>query len=801
MPFKPPIGGPLDLPTTVSYDVQASPDWWRNNSADDAFAAAEIIVAGYAGAINQTVFASRQQRQIMNMQQQRVARQLPGLFIEVTCSSGMETLRLTVQPENAPGGTTGNSVQQGGVFDVKVPFVGFPVPGMGSVGGDTYPDMLLCNGPAWFFDPVFSPSDSGLTSKQDTTTGLWVCANALTTPDQASGTTSLPKILLHSEPPGTGSLIQLSNIDEAYWCKGTGGSAILTQPLAGKQYWEVEIVAIPRGRVPAGIDIQVPTPAAPTLMQVPLPNVDYLPQIGANVSTVFIASSNDTSTTAPTFHLEWPTLLDSWGTPIIGVCPGYYLPADMLPGDPTKAAKKFQDYTRVVGLDPYIDPAGPKNLLARSIALVSTAATSALKQTPRSGYFPGMWEQSFMTTIGNQSELSAGWADYKSRMASYDPRTAYAKPTLGPATIGGVGWGQVCYDSSVFTPAPGTPAAVPASGTVYADTPFPQVGSVTITLLGSGSPTTASLVGPPSAGVAQPDGSISPLTYWPEPGASPPYFQTLQVYDGGVPPAYPNPSYFAIYYVGDSGASSTAFRYTSGFFAPLDDPFSTVKVPISDLFGSSVTGAISNYTQCFQDIIQDGYHSPVIIGRVDLIPGLAISETSYSFTLILTPYGDGSQSPLDGTMATQWMTLSGSRSAPGGNMGPTGLYSGVDLGELAVGDVVMVATDTATGYIWFGKNGVWYGPDPSGGSTVQLTSADGPAIGTKWTAIMDGFPKSATPVKPPPGNTDPTQAQPQYFPAVGWRIGAMEAKIHYGQGMKFPTPGGFKLYGQSTSQL
>jgi hypothetical protein len=128
-------------------------------------------------------------------------------------------------------------------------------------------------------------------------------------------------------------------------------------------------------------------------------------------------------------------------------------------------------------------------------------------------------------------------------------------------------------------------------------------------------------------------------------------------------------------------------------------------------------------------------------------------------------------------------------------MSVQGCYTGVDLGDLVNGDTVMIATDADQGYIWFGKNGKWYG------KTGMLDPVyDGPAHGTHWAAVMDGFTKSAYPITSPTGAWARATAKPQYFPCVSYRLGPGEVKIVFDKAqLKYPPPAGFKVYGQAAA--
>jgi hypothetical protein len=156
---------------------------------------------------------------------------------------------------------------------------------------------------------------------------------------------------------------------------------------------------------------------------------------------------------------------------------------------------------------------------------------------------------------------------------------------------------------------------------------------------------------------------------------------------------------------------------------------------------------LQNPPKATMDLFSSGVHAPVFTGRVDLwSPSSAI--------------GDGST-----TTDAQ--------------------YTGVDLGQLRQGDVVMVAADADTGYIWFGKNGTWYLSDGTQVSASDQTS--GPNVGTGWAAVMDGGSKSVAPQQ--------GTSKPKYYPAVGYRIGNLKFNILLTGFTKYSPPSSFKIYG------
>ncbi len=100
--------------------------------------------------------------------------------------------------------------------------------------------------------------------------------------------------------------------------------------------------------------------------------------------------------------------------------------------------------------------------------------------------------------------------------------------------------------------------------------------------------------------------------------------------------------------------------------------------------------------------------------------------------------------------------------------GADGIWTGVALGELREGDIVMIATDTKTRKVWFGKNGHWIGP---GG-----TLAD-PSKGSGFACLMDG-----------------EAGARNYFPAVSFRLGPTKLRMRFAGAQKFAAPSGFEAF-------
>ena len=805
MVFKPPIqnqpGQTLNLPTAILISLEVTQRWRDSVPLDETQYLADQIIYRHYNDLAQFIAGSRQMRG--DLMGQRTARDWGELRADFSYNQGQEVLHLIVRPEKTYTPTGGRELVVGGVFDVVVQFTGFPLPSMGSNGGSGWGTAYQYNNPMYPFDAAFSPNDPGETSVTDTTLKVVKCENPTTTPDllASSNPTGILLELVAVNPHemsryaeryatysnivmplafvsgvgnegmgdgfgGTGGS-NVYGVPQSDQCDGVAGTAILTQPLNGKQYWEVEIITLPSGKVPSASE-----------------------------------------------YTTWPQGCDAFCTPLIGVCPQYYLPNDLRNADPKSAPQKFQSYMRPLGCDPFIDPNGPKNLLARSIYMSRIARDVVTVASPTFySWIPGQW---YITPSPNGSGVGVIAVTGIDITGWYATLAAWNGQGDTPSPAAGNQAGLASDNPFVTVPGWGTGTATNIPPQTLRTTPTNMRYSIGTTIAGNdvvyvivsiGVDTGATVdlpvripywvawgpsVGPTSAGIMEiaygsdvglNDGGVCYANVMAYSVGS--EFVSSSPTAGALGSAYvfSNNGPFRINYVRGIKIIASPAVYNSGIYGDIL-PF---MVSTSSLSSPAPPPWTSDLTQVPQSVVnqyQPGYYAPVFIGRAD---ELATQTVTANATSVAPKIGDGSSLPLDGSLAQ-----------PPQVMGNIGQMTGVDLGDLNVGDVIMVATDAATGYIWFGKNGSWYGPPASDTDvSAPLAVSDGPAHGTKWTAIMDGFSKSATPVTPPPGNTDPTQEPPMYYPAVGWHVGPMEVKIHYGAGMKYSPPSGFMVYGQA----
>ena len=492
--FQPPIQSPfgedgslqtLNCPTATMIRVEASPDWYINKSSEDIMAATEAIISSHYSDLSQFIFAMRQMRQMGNQTGQRTARSWNDLRADFSYNFGVEALQIVVLPTNTPTAPMPGTV--GSTFDVKVQFNGFPIPGMGVVGGSAYPDDWKPNGPWYGFDPLFSPVTPGDTSQVDPSTGYLKSVSPGVAPDidmtslstglatevigvpSGAGVPWLPIPLIDASGtnPVTGQVTTGYTTDPSPpgvldTCKGVGGAAILTTPLSGKQYWEVEIVTLPAGHVPDPYSLTSVSGASD----------NGITENGVNPE--FYTYVNDRL-----YNIAFPSELDAWGTPSIGVVPGYYLPKDLLPGDYKAKPRLYQDFTRVPGMDPLIDPKGPKVKLARSIVMTRMAVKQGDAPKPPKAWVPGIYELGItvvkFTIAGNMYSNENGasdWGAYKTTLQAYDPAQSSTYPPAPTFHVGDAAWRMLCSDNPAITPLPGNTAptkpAVLTPGTWFA---------------------------------------------------------------------------------------------------------------------------------------------------------------------------------------------------------------------------------------------------------------------------------------------------------------------------------------------
>ena len=786
-------GGNPGLPCSVRVVVHATQKWRDKTENPDA--AAQAIINRHRGDIAQLISAGRQRANSgVAVTVSTITHE--QLVARYTKQFALETVMLDVYPENTVTGGWSQKVVAGGKHKITWPFTAFPIPGMSQGGGDAYPADMPGTVEYWY-DPFFSPSGPGAVSYSEG--GKLKAQTPVDTPDTAV-------------------------VSEA-WSVGVGGSAILTAPLDGKQYWEVKLIKLPRGRVPKPMfyelaDSEV-TGADGTVLR-------------GKQWTGFTATSDIETTGKDGTAWTWPPEIDTFMTPAVGVCPAHFLPDDLLPGDPTQPPQLFQDYGRVLGLDqPLPDPITLYDQ-ARSIYVVSVSSKSV--DTTSKSYIPGYWEAvpddpaydteriAMDDFTRNPPPGADPWLNPK-MVGSVDrvvagPDGVYSfsgapfvegHPTVDdvaklitkrearselwpgyPPDLGGAAGFIAMYPDPSNDPDHHWGAATEnprftkyTYGDVYAYTYAPQYVEKFGPPIGSqGWYNDDPLHGTWSLmGVGVIDYEDPRFVYVPNAGVYCDYANTW-TWKRGLGPFVVSADKSSWQLLATDNAkgkwnlynrdldyhysTDVTFRYTDGKF---DDPVTTTTLYLDFYASQYVDISAPPPADTPWDIIyKAGRYAPVFVGRVDRADlGGYVGDCSNPETFDV---GDPNVN----------------------NQGYSGGFTGVDLGDLQEGDILMFATATDTGYLWIGKNGKWYNKDGELDPEV-----DGPQHNNKWVAVMDGCSASAYPVTPPEGDWDRATAKPQYFPCVSYRLGPGEVDIIYDpRKLTYEVPAGFQVYGQST---
>ena len=807
----------LNMPSATMIRVEASPTWFQDNPTAAVQRLVDAIVFSRYGDLAQFVASSRQMRELGGMTGQRTFRNWDDLRADFSYNFGVEMLLITVLPQNIRVGGQ-PKVTVGNTFDIKWNFIAFPYPGMTQGNGTLVPATLQYNGVQYVYDPGFSPSAPGPTSRTDAATGVIKCAAPVMPPD-------LDKMLISVIGSGTETAAQKAEellssqiksrvtptIDQTtldtsdkfvgytpdLYTVNLGASAVVTTPLSGLQYWEVQIVALPRGHVPDPFNV-------------PLPIVHETGDDGGVVSG---SEWDGTLTTSPieTYGANgtdwvWDATLDTFLTPAIGVCPGYFLPDDQLPGSATAKPKLFNDYGRLLGMDQAMDVvAGKLYDRARSVYVVAVSMNNAAVITHA-------WQQGYWYTTGVASDGSyvAPTHVETDSFVAEPPPGGTAWPNVNKnyltnkvANSGGIYQGasgvsgevgvvggmitQILQDTQLADCFGGKPYTTISSTTTYGSPIAPETPT-SIYSPAKGPPAGSSGVAFVSTSAWVPGGVVATLSG----GETHQYFTQTNTWGTNPPNTYFEWSGQLWRCIAIDGSvdvqhasitTTYTYHHTPGaylspvtnacVFGELGELYQPLP-PVDPNWADSGHAGPQPLTDTFwTSLYTSGYHTPAFIGRMDSVYHAQYYE------------GDGSDSSI-----FNLSTYTGGGAPPAVN---TGCYTGVDLGPLVNGDTVMVATDATKGYIWFGKNGQWYGQD----GPLSPTS-DGPQFGTKWAAVMDGATKSAFPITTLPGAWDRATAQPQYFPCASYRLGPGEVKIVFDAGaLKYQPPSGFKVYGQS----
>ena len=469
------------------------------------------------------------------------------------------------------------------------------------------------------------------------------------------------------------NLIAVDPTQSKNWLAGVGGSARPGRTLAGKQYWEVLIVELPKTVPPPWTDFGLPDWSTTGEPNSPL-------------------GPNETGTS--TFLPELNTFLN----PVIGLWP---------------KCSTFTQFS-VIGLD---DPAAQ----FRSIGVTRTKAVMAptiSPATPATSGSPGIYGSVVYSNAVTVTDTLFFPAGYSSEIPAYyidrNRETCTLNITGDSPTVYHVGgWWSVTPGQSDDVIPPATFSAL-AWATQQVDSynghQYQGLGP-TVGPLPLPSNSTFTIQSPVPAMDAMPASSTPNL--WGD------LFQAPDI-DMGVM---------------NGEGTALAVPVTAGDCGYIGD--TGVTIPFAP------GGANAGKTQ-----------GPVFKGRADMLDS------------IKTPGADPAPGAGDGH----------------GTKGPFphGVWTGVDLGSLGVGDTVMIATDVDSRKVWFGKNGSWIAP----------SGAANPAAGTGWACYMDGYAAVGK-----PGQRNYVPGQSNYYPGVSYRLPGTTCNILFGaKDFKYPPPQGFVPY-------
>lgn len=633
-PFVPDLSRRIVGPLAVQYAFEASPKWHAQNPGSmDAIG--NLLLQRYTVEIHNWLQGARHNARMSNLPVWRSRYTLPGITAEYIRSSRSESLRLVAQPESAGDRIpTTITVSPGEIIDVRASFNGWPIPG--------YPaDVNLITGDTQYW---------------------WDFAS---TPGAPNLNGPIPQ-------GGTGG-VDWPLID---WQSVKAGSRIVPQALAGKQYWEVEILELPS---------DVPGPVTKSFSG------------GVNDGTftqseVFFSNVN-------VLQRFFPRALNTFFTPQIGVVPE-------------------------VSLAKNTNGKGFKTTTPTLMGLAEVGANTGSVFVTRSSFMQGH------VTIHTPS---ADYIDIAYGDGSHSLVGAGTKPAGDKLWHSG---DIVVSGSSVFM----FQIAVQATG--------------------------------PGAGFH---------TSWTGPNSGPPAGSTWGVSSGGYYTLIPWPA-------GDVNGANVDGQYWS---------------LIGTVGGSAYdkpTSPISTYPHT-----PTGTSFPIFWPTV----GQAPQPLSGSSITRLTAHGADDETALvtygDTMLSGALMDSTPGKKAPvlhTGRLDLDGGPVGLDLGDIVVGDVVMIATELLTkkqfdtqsspqvsGKIWFGKNGKWYnwtGSPTSPNVDAVMDVANG------WASVLDPIWDV---------NSGLVIGQAKFYPAVSWRLGPVHVRIRLGTSQKHKPPKGFKALTQGPSDF
>lgn len=504
-----------------------------------------------------------------------------------------------------------------------------------------------------------------------------------------------------------------------------GASGICIAPISGQVYFEVEIDVIPRGSAPATI-VTTPGDADGSTLSTDLYNISP-----ASISYLF------------------PNDLDTFLTPVIGVVPDYYVDKSW--------KKNTVAYGRVIGCDWQDAPMAPrsiglvpaKNRYTNYNASVWTNGRYVMKNTVYSTDFRdtySLYSSSWASSVGSQildtspdgiSTLVSGLTTYQ--CLNPQSRTDADKTVQLP--VGGHYWIVGIQGAGVMLSGPReNPYAY-----IFADeTTFPLGALQTLQAAH-----TSIFFDPKGAYYAFDNG----LPNYP-PGA--------QEINGGydVDNVWPLNAETE----GPLG-TMTDVSYNWGYAGQF---YNSVRVYAAWGMITFIPGSTKNSTTANYNLIGDVFQGPDFTyddycaeGGPDYKMPSGINQLG-EHAWVIKGRGDKLAS-----------TLFSSNDVAIGNtvngVLRNGCWTGMDMGSISRGDIYMIAVDTATRKVWFGRNGKWW----------ENSAPTDKTPGTKLAPVtyLDGTAKDT-----------------KYYPACSARFGHTRMKVRYAKTTKYTPPPGFSPY-------
>lgn len=792
MIFKPNY---IDGVISITVQVLASSKWFAQVGSDANFIAQNILGQN-SGLIHS--FINGQVQDARDREFWAHTYQSPAFDIQFSKVSRQSRVAIIVRPENAS--PSGGVIYAGDIFVLDVPFTTYPLLGQQLRDTGTIVSWLGTGvipqsdwnakyapptdesnsfqykatiGP-YAYDPLFVDEAPSAKFKTNMSKGAPLAKLAVSAPYDG---------YVPMDTQGNAVLDLLTSgegFPDGWGLKHVGASLICTTPMSGFVYFEVEIVNLPGG-----------TPKNQTLT------------IPANKDASTYIKTDDADLTSNSLTLKFNGGITKYLSPVIGVVPRTFV-------DPTWK-KPTVCYGRIIGLDQ--DPSE-----FRSIGCVPTGLAYANLQARY--HFPGSyWMQNpsqynslqddVITLVGevwtyfpdgtissytsetfhdgNPHMYTGPWdapsgvdnsiTQINVALMKFDRNSALVNDnwlvTHPSASISGSGAigvdGQYVIDSGKVAPNYG-----------YADIPITGPGATAVaTAAANGAtaynsaPTVISVyyseddlihtrdTWTPRANLPLTPGVPYPFaldTYWPAgtqtPPSDPEFGATIWRYVGEVGGVF----YEDMIYP-SSKSTIPAFPNTERIIGPM--------VYIPQQF---VTGAVDNITLLGNFFPAQGVTASMYIGTFG---GFKAVTYQHQIPEIISTSAPGSPLGVNSFGGHTWVfkgradQLYNATSPLADGSPGDGIWSGVDIGALGVGDIVMVAVDVKNDKIWFGKNNKWY--DVSGVSQF--------APGSK--------------------NLQPTMLLDkgtQYFPACSARWGHTQLKLRTGTALKYQPPAGFTAY-------